>query len=203
MNYVDGYFWYEPSLIRPDPTFVEIGSRSGQVSKELIKRHPTATVLVYEASRANYKELVEATRGLRVVAHNEAVTGQDGTTTFYEYDNWESNSVFARHNIQAHRRLKSTTTVPSTSLRTVLASAPGNYVDVLFTNCEGAELYLAKELTLHEQVRQGFGQLCISFHGRIVGHDKVKAALAKLSRYYAVIPDERGEKYDCTLLVRK
>jgi len=203
VNYLDGFFWYDESLIGDSPTFVEIGSRTGQVAKELIKRHPSSQVIVYEASRDNYKHLVKETSHLPVIAHNEAVIGHDGTVTFHEYENWESNSVLARHKVQSHRRLKKQYTVAATSLSTMLEVSPSDTIDALFTNCEGAELNIAKELLQRGHVRERIGQLCISFHGRIFGQEKVDSMLNRLSEHYRIVRDPREGKYDCVLLILK
>ena len=107
IEYLDQNCFFDTDLISSNPVFVEIGSYTGENGKRLLGRYENARLLIYEAGRRNYDLLVAAVSGLPITTHHKAVTGKDGTVTFYEFaDAPSSNSTYKRHRKNKWLRVK-------------------------------------------------------------------------------------------------
>ncbi len=192
----DPYLFYAADLLPDRPVLVEIGSITGEHVRRL-REHFRSTVVVYEASPTNYARLSAAIEGTGVVAHQAAVTGEDGEVTFYEFEGRpSSNSILRRRKMDVAGQF----TVRSVSVETVLAENDLDRIDVLFSNCEGAELSILDELIAKPALWQRIGQACISFHERIYGQRAVRRRLKAMLPFARIIKDTQS-KWPCHLLI--
>jgi len=75
-------------------------------------------------------------------------------------------------------------------------------IDLLFLNCEGAELDILEEVITKPDVRKKIGQLCVSFHGnRIYPSDRTINMVQKMSEFFWVVEEQND--WPCHLFVNK
>jgi FkbM family methyltransferase len=209
----DTYMYFTPDTLPDRPNIVEVGSIHGAHGIKLCKKfNNNLTMIAYEAGQENYKSLC---RGLspfsishsggccqpRIVAHNAAVTGRDGEVEFFEFKEISSNSIFPRH-VNEGRNLKCVNLIKSVSLETVLKDNHLDRLDLLFLNCEGAELGILNEVLLKPLLRNRLGQLCVSFHGnRIYPQEKTDEMVQMMSEFFWVVEEQND--WPCHLFVNK
>jgi len=196
----DPYLFFSSKLVKDNANMVEIGTRSGQHIINLCQMFH-GKIIAYEAGRQNYIDLMTAIKGLPAIAHNCAVTGKDGEVSFFEFAERSSNSIYPRH-INEGRRLNEEVVIRSISVENILKENDIDYIDVLFSNCEGAELNILHEVLCKPSLREKIGQLCISFHGnKIYPKQKEVDLVEKMSEFYVVIEDITA--FPCHLFIRK
>ncbi len=196
----DPYLFFSSRLLKNNPNMVEIGTRSGQHIINLCQMF-SGNIIAYEAGRQNYADLMAAIKGLPAIAYNCAVTGKDGEVSFFEFTERSSNSIYPRHTSEG-RRLTREVKIRSISVERILKDNEIDYIDVLFSNCEGAELDILNEILCKPLLREKIGQLCISFHGnKIYPKQKEIDLVEKMSKFYVVVEDTTA--FPCHLFMRK
>ncbi len=189
-----------------EPIFVDIGSRTGIHAIALCKKF-TSKVIVYEAQEENYRLLNQAVYGSTIITHQLAVTGKDGETDFFEFPGGCSNSIYPRHTQEigldrASMKLIQKVKVRSTSVESILKTNNIPRIDVLFCNCEGAELGIIDEVVSKHDLRHKIGQLCISFHGgRIYPQTQTIDAIKRMSEFFLMTTEIND--WPCHLFVNK
>jgi FkbM family methyltransferase len=212
----DTYMYFASNMLPDRPTIVEVGSIHGAHSVKLCDKFNRdgeyrLTMIAYEAGKENYETLCQGIRRVfpgsggvfyrPVISHRAAVTGSDGDVDFYEFEEISSNSIYQRH-IAEGRRLRRTSKVKSVSLDTVIAENKCSGIDLLFLNCEGAELGILREVLEKPQLRDRLGQLCVSFHGgRIYPQKETVDMVEKMSEFFWVV--EEKNDWPCHLFVNK
>lgn len=200
------YLFFAKGVLPLEPIFVDVGSRTGIHAIALSKKFNGKTI-VYEACEENYLLLNQAVFGLKIITRQLAVTGEDGETDFFEFPGGCSNSVYPRHVQEigpdrANMRLKQRTRVKSTSVESILKMNNIPRIDVLFCNCEGAELGIINEVVRKPDLRNKIGQLCISFHGgRIYPQTQTTDAIRKMSGFFYMTTETND--WPCHLFVNE
>lgn len=200
------YLFFAKGILPSEPVFVDIGSRTGIHAIALSEKF-NSKVIVYEAHEENYHLLNKKVSESRIITHQLAVTGKDGETDFFEFPGGCSNSIYPRHKQEmgpdrASMKLIQKSKVKSTSVESILEMNDISRIDVLFCNCEGAELGIINEVLSKFDLRHRIGQLCISFHGgRIYPQTQTVDAIEKMSAYFLVTTEKND--YPCHLFVNK
>ena len=206
IEYLDRYFHFDKSLVKTDPTFVEIGSYSGGNMKRLLRSFPEARIIIYEAGLENFKKLKSVYEAIgspsNVSIYNEAVSRSEGKITFFKNKKKpSSNSIFERHTKKKSLVVERKHTVKSTNIAGIIKSNGLSNIDVIFANAEGIEIMLLDEVSLDKEVGGAVSQLCLSMHERIVGKEAIRKALGDASKLYSI---KRGDgKWACHLFRRK
>ena len=118
--------------------------------------------------------------------------------TFYEFKSPSSNSVFSRKN----REITNSTEVEFITIFDLLENNNIDYIDVLFMNCEGSELYILDYILENEEIQSKIKQISISFHPQIYGEQKIKEMKNKINEnnYFLYT---NNKKWPCTLIIKK
>jgi FkbM family methyltransferase len=188
MEYLDGFFFYDGTSLPTNPIFVEVGSTSGKNAIVLKTKYPTAKVIVYEASK-NFPTLLKSIEksGLDIIAHNKAVAGSISTLDFYEFTSGSSNSIYRRN-----KEIKDIYKVEAITLTEVMEENKLNTIDILFLNCEGAELdILGYFLNNKINIRQ----IAVSFHPQIYGTDTMDTIKKSFTNYEVIEGETRYNYY--------
>jgi FkbM family methyltransferase len=200
----DTYMYFASNMLPDDPVIVEVGSIHGAHGIKLCKKfNNELTMIAYEAGQENNASLVAgiAKAGAPIVAHRAVVTGSDGTAEFYEFVEESSNSIYPRHQGEG-RRLRRTSNIRSVSLNTIIEENDCSRIDLLFLNCEGAEIGILKEVLRRPELRDRLGQLCVSFHGgRIYPQQETEEMVRRMSEFFWVVEEQND--WPCHLFVNK
>ncbi len=200
----DTYMYFAANMLPNNPVIVEVGSIHGAHGIKLCKKFSNNLIMIaYEAGMENHVSLVLGVdlAGAPIIPRRAVVTGSDGMVDFFEFAEESSNSVYPRH-IKEGRRLRRTSNIRSVSLETVLQENNCNRIDLLFLNCEGAELGILREVLAKPALRDRLGQLCVSFHGgRIYPQKETVDMVKKMSEYFWVV--EEKNDWPCHLFVNK
>ncbi len=200
------YLFFSKGILPPEPIFVDIGSRTGIHAIALYKKFNSKTI-VYEANEENYHLLNQAVSGLKIITHQLAVTGRDGEIDFFEFPGGCSNSIYPRHiqdigSSRANMRLIQRVKVKSTSIESIIKANNIPRIDVLFCNCEGAELGIIDEIVNKLSLRNKIKQLCISFHGgKIYPQKQTTDAIKRMSEFF-LMTTETGD-FSCHLFINR
>ncbi|MCG8404647.1 MAG: FkbM family methyltransferase [Phycisphaerales bacterium] len=196
----DPYLFFASNRLPPNPIVVEVGSFKGVHACNLYNRLQ-GTVIVYEAGKDSYDKLRRNVSSLPITVHHAAVTGANGEVDFFEFEEISSSSIYPRHE-RENRKLQKRTKVRSVGLEQILKDNDLEKIDVLFTNCEGAEIDILNEVLSKPFLTKKLPQLCISFHGgRIYDQSKADELIEKMSDRYIVVKDE--SKWPCHLFINK
>jgi len=208
----DTYMYFASNMLPERPTIVEVGSIHGAHGNKLRRRfNDDLTMIAYEAGLENYDSLclgmpipVPHSGGChqpRIAVHRAAVTGIDGEVEFFEFEEISSNSVYPRHTGEG-RHLRRTSKVRSVSVKTIMQENGCDRIDLLFLNCEGAELGVLEEVLTDPSVRDRIGQLCVSFHGgRVYPQDETVEMVKRMSEFFWVTEEQND--WPCHLFVNK
>jgi len=209
----DTYMYFAKDCLPDRPTIVEVGSIHGAHGTKLRRRfNDNITMITYEAGKENYESLcrdmapvpVQPSGGCNpphVLNHRAAVTGCDGEVEFFEFQEISSNSIYPRHSNEG-RHLRRASFVRSVSLETIMRENMCSCIDLLFLNCEGAELGILEEVLTKPLLRNRVGQICVSFHGgRVYPKEKTDAMVEKMSDFFWVV--EEKNDWPCHLFVNK
>lgn len=200
----DTYMYFASNMLPNNPIIVEVGSIHGAHGIKLCHRFNNAIKMIaYEAGQENYDSLVLgiARAGAPITAHRAVVTGFDGTIDFYEFAEESSNSVYPRHNGEG-RCLRRTSNIKAVSLNTIMKENDCRQIDLLFLNCEGAELGILNEVMINPYLRNKLGQICVSFHGgRIYPQEDTIESVRKMSEFFWVVEEQND--WPCHLFVNK
>lgn len=200
------YLFFAKDVLPSEPIFVDIGSRTGIHALTLSKKF-RSKIIVYEAYEENYRLLNQEVCGSTIITHQLAVTGKDGETDFFAFPGGCSNSIYPRHIQEAglnrtHMKLIQKVKVKSTSVESILETNNIPHIDVLFCNCEGAELGIINEVVSKPDLRNKIGQICISFHGgRIYPQTQTIDAIERMSEFFLMITETND--WPCHLFVNK
>lgn len=195
------YLFFAENVLPKKPIFIDVGSRTGIHAIALLEKFKSL-IIVYEACAKNYHTLCQAVSGSTIVTHQSAVTGKDGEIDFFRFASASSNSIYPRHQKEVGMKLQQQTKVKSVSIESILTANDLSHIDILFCNCEGAELGIINEILSKPHLRNRLGQLCISFHGeRIYPQAQTVNAIEKMSVYFLVITENND--YPCHLFVNK
>jgi FkbM family methyltransferase len=203
----DKYMYFASNILPDDPIIVEVGSINGAHGIKLCKKFDNRlTMIECEAGRRNY-ETLKAQVSLagesreRISVVNSAITGLDGSTDFFEFEEISSNSTYPRHETEG-RHLRERRKVETLSLTTLMQRNNCDRIDLLFLNCEGSELGILEEVLTKPELRNKIGQLCVSFHGgRIYPPEETIIMVQKMSDFFWVI--EEKNDWPCHLFVNK
>lgn len=209
----DTYMYFASNMLPDRPTIVEVGSIHGAHGRKLRNKfNDDITMITYEAGKENYESLCRGVLPLPIphsggchqpviAIHRAAVTGSDGEVEFFEFEEISSNSIYPRHTGEG-RNLRRTSKVRSVSLNTIMRDNNCDRIDLLFLNCEGAELGVLEEVLANPSVRDKMGQLCVSFHGgRIYSQDKTVEMVERMSEFFWVVEEQND--WPCHLFVNK
>jgi len=200
----DTYMYFAENALPQSPVIVEVGSIHGAHGIKLCNRFSgDLTMIAYEAGQENHETLVAgvAASTADIATHRAAVTGQDGEVEFFEFAEISSNSTYPRHEGEG-RTLRRTSMVRCVSLETIMADNNLNHIDLLFLNCEGAELGILEEVLAKPHLRDKMGQLCVSFHGgRIYPQADTLRMVERMSEFFVVVEEQND--WPCHLFVNK
>lgn len=200
------YLFFARGILPQQPIFVDVGSRTGIHALALADKFD-GTTIVYEANEKNHSLLSQAVSGSKILTHQLAVTGKDGETDFFEFVGGCSDSVYPRHKQdigpdRANLRLIQKARVKSTSVESILSVNNVPHIDVLFCNCEGAELGIIDEIMSKPNLRHKIRQLCVSFHGgRIYAQTKTTNAIGRMSEFFLMTTEVN--EWPCHLFINK
>ncbi|KKN98940.1 hypothetical protein LCGC14_0141850 [marine sediment metagenome] len=195
------YLFFAKGILPPEPIFIDIGSRTGIHAIALDQKF-SGTTIVYEANEENCHLLNQAVFGSKIITRQLAVTGEDGEIDFFEFPGGCSHSIYPRHKKETSMRLTQRTKVKSTSVESILKTNDIPRIDVLFCNCEGAELEIINEIMRKPDLRNKIGQLCVSFHGgRIYPEAQTTDAIKRMSEFFLMTTETND--WPCHLFVNK
>lgn len=200
------YLFFAKEVLPQKPIFIDVGSRTGIHALALANKF-NSTIIVYEANEKNHNLLKQAVSGTNIITHQLAVTGEDGETDFFEFVGGCSDSIYPRHKQgigsgRANLKLIQKTKVKSTSVESILSMNNIPRIDVLFCNCEGAELGIIDEVMSKPNLRHRVGQLCVSFHGgRIYQQTQTTDAIKRMSEFFLMTTEVND--WPCHLFVNK
>lgn len=185
LTYLDGYHFFNASIMSPSPVIVKVGVDGTQDIWAARALYPSADIRAYEADPKNYTKCAEAVAKLNAVFINKAV-GDDGEIVLHRFVNTVGNSVFPRHTYDRNCRLVDKVTVPSVGIDEVVRDVGGR-VDLLVLNCEGGELPIMDAMR-DTSVRESVGQICVSFHDPRIYKTELKNKIVRdLGEYYHII----------------
>jgi len=198
----DTYMYFASNVLPDMPIIVEVGSIHGAHGIKLCKKFDdNLRMIAYEAGNENYKTLCAGVNSTSIVPNRAAVTGSDGVVEFYEFEEISSNSIYPRHEGEG-RHLRRTSSVRSVSINTILEENECDRIDLLFLNCEGAELGVLEEVLGNPGLRDRIGQLCVSFHGgRIYPQEETLDMVKRMSEFFWVTEEQND--WPCHLFVNK
>jgi FkbM family methyltransferase len=200
----DTYMYFASNILPDNPVIVEVGSIHGAHGIKLCKKlNNLLTMIAYEAGQENYQSLVNgiAVAQAPIIPRRAAVTGLDGEIEFYEFAEESSNSIYPRHTKEG-RHLRRTSKIRSVSIEAIMQENRCSNIDLLFLNCEGAELGILNEVLDKPPLRNKLGQLCVSFHGgRIYSQKATMDMVQKMSEFFWVV--EEKNDWPCHLFVNK
>jgi len=213
----DTYMYFASNMLPKRPVIVEVGSIHGAHSLKLEQKlYGELTMIAYEAGQENYASLCMGiddgiiycqphTSGgcwrSSTTTHRAAVTGTDGEVEFFEFEEMSSNSTYPRHTGEG-RHLRRVSYIRSVSVKTIMQENGCDRIDLLFLNCEGAELGVLEEVLTDPSVRDRIGQLCVSFHGgRVYPQDKTVEMVKRISEFFWVTEEQND--WPCHLFVNK
>ncbi len=204
INREDKYMYFADNLLPKNPVIVEVGSIHGAHGIKLCRKFDNElTMIAYEAGKENYDSLADGVAEVKapIATHRAAVTGSDGTVEFFEFVEESSNSIYPRHTGEG-RHLRRTSSVRAVSLETIILENNCPRIDLLFLNCEGAELGVLGEVLTKPELRDRMGQLCVSFHGgRIYSPEETLCITQRMSEFFWVV--EEKSDWPCHLFVNK
>jgi len=200
----DTYMYFAANMLPVNPVIVEVGSIHGAHGIKLCKRFKNElTMVAYEAGIENNANLIRGVEDscASIKTHRAAVTGSDGMVEFFEFAEISSNSIYPRHTGEG-RNLKRASNMRSVSIETIMAENDCSRIDLLFLNCEGAELGILEEVLAKPDLRNRMGQLCVSFHGgRIYPQEDTLSMVERMSEFFWVV--EEKNDWPCHLFVNK
>lgn len=198
--YVDDWLFFDSKIVNEieSPTFVEIGSFTGNHAKGLKEKYKKSKMIIYEASKKNFSELKNNVSNYDITIHNKGISDKKEIKTFYEFNSPSSNSVFNRKN----RKLTNLTKVEFITIYDLLDDNNINYIDVLFMNCEGSELFILDYILENKEIQTKIKQISISFHPQIYGEQKIKEIKTKINEN-GYLSYTNNKKWPCTLIIKK
>lgn len=209
----DAYMYFASNMLPESPTIVEVGSIHGAHGIKLCDKFCNDLLMIaYEAGKENYETLCNGISNVSIVGSGDthcrpiepnhaAVTGTDGEVEFFEFEEISSNSIYPRHTGEG-RNLRRTSKIRSVSLDTIMLDNLCDRIDLLFLNCEGAELGVLEEVLNDASIRDRVGQLCVSFHGgRIYPQKSTLRMVERMSEFFWVV--EEVNDWPCHLFVNK
>ena len=198
--YIDDWLFFDSNIVNEieSPTFVEIGSFTGNHAKGLKEKYKKSKMIIYEASKKNFSELKNNVSNYDITIHNKGISDKKEIKTFYEFNSPSSNSVFNRKN----RKLTNLTKVEFITIYDLLDDNNINYIDVLFMNCEGSELFILDYILENKEIQTKIKQISISFHPQIYGEQKIKEIKTKINEN-GYLSYTNNKKWPCTLIIKK
>ena len=200
----DTYMYFASNMLPDNPVIVEVGSIHGAHGIKLCKKfNNNLTMIAYEAGQENYASLVVgvAEAEAPTIVRRAVVTGFDGIVKFHEFVEKSSDSIYPRHEGEG-RQLRRTSDIRSVSLETIMTENGCSCIDLLFLNCEGAELRILNEVLFKSSLRDRLGQLCVSFHGgRIYPNEDTLEMVWRMSEFFWVVEEQND--WPCHLFVNK
>ena len=198
--YIDDWLFFDSNIVNEieSPTFVEIGSFTGNHAKGLKEKYIKSKMIIYEASKKNFSELKNNVSNYDITIHNKGISDKKEIKTFYEFNSPSSNSVFNRKN----RKLTNLTKVEFITIYDLLDDNNINYIDVLFMNCEGSELFILDYILENKEIQTKIKQISISFHPQIYGEQKIKEMKTKINEN-GYLSYTNNKKWPCTLIIKK
>ncbi len=198
--YIDEWLFFDSNRTNEleSPTFVEIGSFTGNHAKGLKEKYKKSKMIIYEASVKNFNELKNNVSNYDITIHNKGIGDKKEVKTFYEFKSPSSNSVFSRKN----REITNSTEVEFITIFDLLDDNNIDYIDVLFMNCEGSELYILDYILENEEIQSKIKQISISFHPQIYGEQKIKEMKTKINEN-GYLSYTNNRKWPCTLIIKK
>lgn len=198
--YIDDWLFFDSNIVNEieTPTFVEIGSFTGKHAKGLKEKYKKSKMIIYEASKKNFNELKNNVSNYDIIIHNKGISDKKEIKTFYEFNSPSSNSVFNRKN----RKLTNSTEVEFITIYDLLDDNNINYIDVLFMNCEGSELFILDYILENKEIQTKIKQISISFHPQIYGEQKIKEIKTKINEN-GYLSYTNNKKWPCTLIIKK
>lgn len=140
-------------------TILEFGSRYGEDSIAFAKRYPKATVFAFEC---NPNTLVACKKNINdyknIILTEKAVSNIDGSVSFFKIDKDKTETTWLDGNQGASSLLKASGKYPiekyvqeeikveSIMLSTFISKNRLNYIDILWMDIQGAELFALKGL---------------------------------------------------------
>ena len=198
--FVDPWLFFDEDLLSENPTFIEIGSFTGEHASKLCDLYK-AKVIVYEASKNNFKLLKNNISNKNIVIHNKAISGTDGVLEFFDFTTPSSNSTFPRHTIDKNKKVLEKYEVKAVTLNTAIKDNMLKKVDAVFFNCEGSEISILNNFFNNKKLHSLIAQLSVSFHPQIYGKEPIDKILKKAKKngfkYYV-----SDKKWPCTLFVK-
>lgn len=186
IKHLDKYVFYDDDSSHS--LAVIVGDYSGIMPKILLRDFNN--VMIYEASKTNFKKLVENTEGFPIYTVNKAVTGQIGTTMIYEYDTPSSNSIFAIKDKEIQQRV----IVESVSVETIIEE--NGKIDFMLLNCEGSEYGIIDEIL---EKKLDVGQICVSLHN--ISAAGIIQLIERISELYRV--KQGNIRYNYWLFIKR
>lgn len=179
--------------INKDSVIVEIGRFRGKPSKRMVRKYG-CKLIVYEASRSNFKRLKKETSGTDIVLHNKAVVGSDDLKKmkFYEYYRKPgSASIYNRTGETKKRKRKlrvisHTYKVECTNISCIFKENGLDSIDLLTMNCEGSEISIIKHILSMPECLKKIRNICFQTHRQIYGRKKIKSLLASAELNYQI-----------------
>lgn len=198
--YIDDWLFFDSNIVNKieSPTFVEIGSFTGKHAKGLKEKYKKSKMIIYEASKKNFNELKNNVSNYDITTHNKGISDKKEIKTFYEFNSPSSNSVFNRKN----RKITNLTEVEFITIYDLLDDNNINYIDVLFMNCEGSELFILDYILENKEIQTKIKQISISFHPQIYGEQKIKEMKTKINENGYLLYTN-NKKWPCTLIIKK
>ena len=198
--FVDPWLFFDEELLSDKPVFIEVGSFTGDHANKLCDIYK-AKVIIYEASKNNFKLLKDKVNNKSIIIHNKAISGSDGTLEFFDFTTPSSNSTFPRHTVEKNKKVLEKYNVKAVTLETAIKDNMLKKVDAVFFNCEGSEISILNNFFENKKLHSVVAQLSVSFHPQIYGKEPISEILekAKANGFERYVSDK---KWPCTLFVK-
>lgn len=178
IKYIDPYLFFDEDKISESSIFVEVGSITGKHALDLKLKYPKSKVIVYEASILTYNELNRRI-GNKIKVINKIVSDKKGKSVFYEYNSKSSNSIYNREG--TNKKIINKYELETVSIKDILIENNLSCIDVLFLNCEGAELNILNDC-LDNNLFYKVHQISVSFHPQIYSKEKMNEIIDKITK---------------------
>jgi len=197
--WIDRHLFFDRASMRPGPAILDVGGMTPERIRRITGLLPGAGITTYEAGEAAHAELSAHRWPRAVQVRRAALAAVTGTLHFYVFER-RTMSALAPWHKRGRAELLKIEHVPSRTLSQMIHESGMGIVDLLFLNCEGAELSALIEIANREDLSDRVRQICVSFH---CSSDHLPAyppevrdgIIAALAQRYIVIPGQRHCQY--------
>jgi len=167
IEYLDKVYFFDgtPRMMGDAPNIMCIGG-DAKLAKRLRERRPKAVIALVEASAGTASKLAQYAHSRRMADHvfHAALAASRGPVKIHCYPGGTANSLWAVHKFDHRRPAVAPVLVDGMPLGDLLDMAKFATCDMLFMNCEGAELFALRQLCAEPGLVDRVQQMCCGTH---------------------------------------